>query len=259
MRVKGTTDNSQFFKNSNTKGKSNAAIANKLWINVTSDTGLFNQIFVGYVDGASNADDGEYYDAFKIATYNTPISLYSQIEGSDKKFAIQGKDVNSINENETVKLGFKSTVNVATLFKLSVAQLEGDFLNSNTIYLKDNLLNKVHNLSASDYAFTSGIGEFNDRFVISFSTQALAIKDVLLNKNMLKIVDLQNDYVQFNTSNNLNIKTVTIFDMLGRQLYSFKGNSTSETYKLSNLNKSMFIAKVELSNGAVISKKAFKQ
>lgn len=256
MRVKDPSANSLFFKSANSKNKT-TSVANKLWLNLTSDNGVFNQILVGYVNGATNADDGIGYDTNKSATKG--VALYSTIEGSNKKFAIQGKEVNSLDENEIIKLGFKTYVNVATLYKLSVAQLEGDFLNSNTIFLKDNLLNKTHNLSASDYTFTSVVGEFNNRFEIAFSNQALAVEDVLLNKNTLKIVPLENDYVQFKTSNNLSIKSVQIYDMLGRQLYSFKGETTSETYKLSNLNSSIFIAKVTLSNGAVISKKAFKK
>jgi hypothetical protein len=46
----------------------------------------------------------------------------------------------------------------ATLYKLSIAQLKGDFLTSNPIYLKDNFLNKIHNLETSDYSFTSEVG-----------------------------------------------------------------------------------------------------
>ena len=257
MRVRGTTDNNQFFKNTNSKEKSNTPAANKLWIDLTSDNGVFNQILVGYVNGATNGDDGISYDTNKSLTNG--VALYSIIEGSNKKFAIQSKDVSGINESETIKLGYSTAITVATLYKLSIAQLEGDFLNSNTVYLKDNLLNKTHNLSASDYTFTSGAGEFNNRFEITFNNQTLAVEDVILNKNTIKIVELDNDYVQFSASNNLNIKSVDIFDVLGRQLYQFEGKSASEIYKLSNLSNSVYIAKVTLSNGAVITKKAFKR
>lgn len=253
-----TNDNSQFFKSLNTKGKS-SNVANRLWINLTSDNGIFNQIMVGYINGATNANDGGFYDTPRSLSSENSTTLYSIIENDNGKFAIQGKNANSINEDEIINLGFKSTISVATLFKLSVAKVEGDFLSCHTIYLKDNLLNKVHCLSTSDYTFTSAVGEFNNRFEIAFSDQALAIEDVLLNKNMLKIIELENDYVQFATSNNLSIKAVSIHDLLGRQLYHFTGGSTSETYKLSNLNNSVFIAKVELSNGGIISKKAFKK
>ena len=255
MRVKGATDNSQFFKNSNTKKASNATV-NKIWIDLTSDNGVFNQILVGYVNGATNDDDGISYDTVKFPTKGA--ALYSTIEGSNKKFTIQGKNPNSINEDEIINLGFKTTIDVPTLYKLSVAQLQGAFLTNNTVYLKDNLLNKSHDLSASDYTFTSDPGEFNDRFEIVFNAAALSTNNVSVEENQFSIVNLDNNRVQFNTNNSLNIKTISVFDLIGRQLYYLKGNSNSETYTLSNLNNSVYIAKVELSNGSVITKKAIK-
>ncbi|SFZ89863.1 Por secretion system C-terminal sorting domain-containing protein [Flaviramulus basaltis] len=258
MRVFGSADNSQFFKSSNSK-KSATSSANKLWINLTSDNGVFNQILVGYINGATNNDDGAYFDARKIVAPTAYAALYSTIENSDKKFVIQGKGINSLNADEVINLGFSTNIDVATLYTISIPQFEGDFLNNNPVFLKDNLLNTVHELSASDYTFTSSTGVFNERFEVVFSAASLSTDDVSLNSKSLKIIELENDNVQFTTSDNLNIKTVNIFDLLGRNLYNFKGSTTSETYNLSNLSSSVFIAKVELSNGAVITKKAVKK
>lgn len=72
-------------------------------------------------------------------------------------------------------------------------------------------------------------------------------------------MELDNDRVQFSTSENLNITNVAIFDLLGRQLYNFKANNQKESFKLSNLSSTVYVAKVELSNGEVITKKAIKK
>lgn len=251
-------DNSQFFKSSESKKIANNDNANKLWINLTSDNGVFNQIAIGYVNGATDNDDGTFYDAYKIVAPSTYASLYSNIENSNKKFAIQGKDINSINEDEVIKLGFKTIIDVATLYDLSLVDFQGNFLNNNTVYLKDNLLNQLHNLSASNYTFTSETGEFNARFEIVFNANALSTEDFDTNSNTLKIVELEDNLVRFTTSSDA-IKTIRIYDLLGRQLYNLQGQSDSETYKLSNLSSAIYIAKVELSNGAIITKKAFKK
>ncbi|APY11141.1 hypothetical protein BWZ22_07745 [Seonamhaeicola sp. S2-3] len=257
MRRADGTSNSQFFKNS--VKKSNKRIdKQRLWVNLTSDNGVFNQILIAYVDGATNQDDGVSYDARRINNGNASI-LYSIIEGSDKKFAIQGKAASSLNEEETIALGFKTNIDVPTLYTMSLADIQGDFLSGSPVYLKDNLLNKVHDLSVSDYTFTSEVGEFNERFVIGFSNSTLSTDTALTEAGSLKIVALDSDYVQFSTSNDLQIKSVAIYDLLGRALYNFKGSNSSETYKLSNLKSPVFLAKVELSNGAVISKKAVKK
>ena len=257
MRMADVTSNTLFFKNASSK-KNAGIVANKLRVNLTSDNGIFNQILVSYVDGATKGYDGMSYDALKLLS-NAVAILYTSMENSDKKFAIQGKAPSDLTENEIIDLGFKTAIDVETLYTLSIAQLEGDYLNNNLVYLKDNLLNELHCLSTSDYIFTSEVGEFNNRFQIVFTDKALSTDDIDLNENDLSIIELDNHRVNFKVSNNLNIKAVTIYDLLGRQLYNLKGNNSSETYQLSNLKSTVYIAKVELSNGAVISKKAIKK
>ncbi|WP_298555855.1 T9SS type A sorting domain-containing protein [uncultured Algibacter sp.] len=256
MRMADGTSNNQFFKNTKSK-KTSSNIANKLWVNLTSDNGVFNQILVGYVDGATDLNDGMSYDAQRLLKADFSATLYSSIEDSNEKFAVQGKAPESLAEDEIISLGYSTNIDVATLYKLSIAQLQGAFLTENDVYLKDNLLNTVHNLSDSDYTFTSEVGEFNDRFEIHFNSSALSTEDIDANSNTLKIVELEDDAVRFTASGV--IKTVSVFDLLGRQLYQFEGHKTSETYKLSNLSSSVYIAKVTLLNGTTITKKAFKK
>ncbi len=256
MRVKGASDNSQFFKNSNTKSKSSTSSINKLWVNLTSNNGVFNQTLIGYVKGATNNYDGSYFDAEKNSSSKAAI-LYSTIDGLNKAFAIQGKSETSLNKDEIINLGFSTQIDVPTLYTLSIAKLQGDFLSNNTIYLLDNLTKTLHDLSTSDYTFTSDVGEFNDRFEIVFKTSStLSTADVQLDDSTVKVSQVDNTHVNFKASNNLNIKTITIFDLLGRQLYQLKGSRNEETYKLPHLNQSIFIANIELSNGALVTKKA---
>jgi hypothetical protein len=261
MRKPDNTSNNQFFKGSSSK-KSNASainpLENRLWVNLTSDNGVFNQILVGYVENATDAFDGMSYDAPKLLNPGYAAVLYSTMDNDDTKYVIQGKDITSINEDEIIKLGINTNIEVATIYTLSIDSFEGEFLNNNAIYLKDNLLDTIHNLSDSDYTFTSEAGEFNDRFEIVFKENALSLDNNDLDNNLLSIVDLNNDNVQFRTSENLTIKTVAIFDLLGRQLYDLKGNTNSETYKLSDLSSAAYIVKVQLSNGVVINKKIIK-
>ncbi|HMC01225.1 MAG TPA: T9SS type A sorting domain-containing protein, partial [Flavobacteriaceae bacterium] len=254
MRVTG--NNTQFFKNSNSKESS---VFNKLWVNLTSDNGIFNQILVAYVNGATDDFDGLTYDAPRNLSTGVYSILYSIIENNDKKFAIQGKDPSSLDLDETIVLGFDTSIDVATLYKLSVAQIEGNFFNDNTVYLKDNLMNTIHNLSKSDYTFTSEVGKFKDRFEIVFTDASLGTDQNNLEANNVSIIDLDEDNVKFKASNNLTILNVQLFDVLGRQLYDFKGSNNVEIYNISALSQATYIAKIELSNGAIVSKKAVKK
>ncbi|WP_136482084.1 T9SS sorting signal type C domain-containing protein [Cognatitamlana onchidii] len=261
MRSADPTSNGQFFKTSTTKTLKTTAInplENKLWVNLTSNNGVFNQILIGYVENATDAFDGMSYDAPKLLTFNYATAFYSKIDNDNTKYVIQGKNINSINEDEVIKLGLITNIEQETVYKFSIDNIEGEFLSSNAIYLKDNLLSIIHNLNDSDYSFTSEVGEFNDRFEIVFSEKALSIDDKLSQNNSLRIIELNDGFVQFKTSEQLLIKKVSIYDVLGRQLYNLKGNKSTETYMLSNLSNATYIVKVQLSNGSVLTKKIIK-
>jgi hypothetical protein len=257
MRMADATSNSQFFKSSNAAPpKGLEGKAEKLWVNLSSSNGVFSQILVGYIDGATNEDDGLTYDATKFSE-SAGAFLYSTILNSDKKFVIQGKDVNSINIDEVIALGFKTTV--ATSYTISIAKLEGDFINGNTIYLKDNMLNIIHDLSSNDYTFNSEVGEFNNRFEIVFNSQALSTNTFNAETNNLKIVELNDNFIQFSVPNSTSIKKVDIFDLLGKHIVDLKGNSSIEKHQFNNLTASIYIAEVTLNDGVVITKKFIKK
>ena len=120
-------------------------------------------------------------------------------------------------------------------------------------------MDTIHDLKASDYTFTSEVGEFNNRFEIAFRADALAVDDNFIDSNDLTLVELSNGDVKFNIGKNLTINHVEILDLLGRRIYSLQGGHSTEIYDLSQLSKSAYIANVTLSNGQTISKKAIKQ
>ncbi|RED46551.1 putative secreted protein (Por secretion system target) [Winogradskyella eximia] len=254
MRVTGNND--QFFRNENTGNSRNV-----LWLNLNSDNGVAKQIAVAHLDGATDSYDGSFYDVKENLSSGNAATIYSRIlDGEDDEFVIQGKNMSSLDAYEVIHVGFKTIITVPTLYRISIAQFEGDFYTANNIYLKDNLLNTFHSLKDSDYTFTSEAGIFSDRFEIVFRTSTLSIKDNQIDANGITITELTNGNVEFKLNSNQNtITNVEIIDMLGRRVYNLRGNSASEVYNLSQLSKSAYIAKITLSNGQVISKKAIKQ
>lgn len=82
--------------------------------------------------------------------------------------------------------------------------------------------------------------------------------DLPINDDALNIIYLDDDRIKFMVSNNLKIKNVFIFDLLGRYLYKFAGENSEEIYSFPNLKNSIYISKVELSNGTIVTKKTVK-
>lgn len=252
MRVTG--NNAQFFRSSQ------VAQFNKLRLNLISDNGIFNQILIGYVDGATNGDDGMYYDAYKNLSANANALIYSLLDNStDLKYAIQGKAPSDLNIDEVIPLGFYTIIDEPTLYTLSIADVQGDFMTANTVYLRDNLLGIVHDLSNSDYVFTSVPTEDNTRFEILFQPETLSLTENEISPNDLIITELLDGKVKFSVGQNNIIEAVEIIDLVGRTIYKLQGSDSEEIFDLSNLSQSAYIAKVSLSNGQIITKKAIKR
>ncbi len=250
MRVTGNND--QFFRSSN-------SIENKLAIKITTEDGIFNQMLVGYVEGATNLNDGMYYDAPRNLATGAAAILYSVIDDSSRKFAIQGRDPNSLNINEVIPIGIKNTIEGETEFTLSIAKLEGDFMNSHAIYLRDNLLNIDHNLSDSGYVFTSEAAEFNSRFEIFFSS-TLSVDEFGMDSDELIISIERDNYLEISTSNESQISNIKIFDLLGRELYNINANNdTHVDFDIRPLSNSIFIVNVTLANRKKLTKKLLNQ
>ena len=255
MRVDG--NNNQFFRTSNINANTNTS-ENKLWLKLTNDFGLKDNIMIGYVNGATAVNDGAAYDAKTNGAYTKTMTFYSLIPGDTEKLSVQGKAISDLNINETIYIGFLNKIDMPTVYTISIDNFEGDFLANNTAYIKDNLLNTYHDLSASAYSFTSEVGEFNDRFEIVFTNPTLSIDQFTLNEINTTIISLTNDDVKFIAPKNLSISSVTIYDNLGRKIINLKGSEQTETYHLNTLSQSVYLAEIELSNKQKIIKKFIK-
>jgi hypothetical protein len=261
MRVSGDNANNLFFRGSNEKTKTNDITKETLWVNLSSDIGIYSQISIAYTDFTSDGYDGNSIDTSRNYAGNAGI-LYSLIEEQgNTPFVIQGKSLSSLNLDEVVKIGFGAYISTEETYRLDLLKTEGKFLTYNTIFLKDNYLDILHDISASHYNFKSKGGTFNDRFEIVFKVNTLSVDENSIEEDGLTIVELNDGNIKFTIKNNRNltIDSVTIFDIQGRLIYELDGNASTEIYNLSNLNSSAYIAIVLLSNGQLITKKSIKK
>ncbi len=226
----------------------------RIWL----DFGLSNEptgerIVIGYVPNATMSED-RLYDA-KWTGDETEQRFYSILNDSD--YLIQGRSLPFSNA-DVVPVGFNATTDGN--YTIAIYAVDGLFSEGGQdVFLRDYDLGIIHNLSTSPYSFSSATGEFNDRFEIVFTPEVLSVNDDIITANDLIITEFTNGEVQIKVSEQYTIQHVEIIDVLGRQVYSLFGNSSVEVYNLSKLSNAAYIAKVTLSNGQVISKKAIKQ
>ncbi|MFY0482547.1 T9SS sorting signal type C domain-containing protein [Flavobacterium sp. PLA-1-15] len=218
----------------------------RVWLNLRNNEEAFNQTLVGYIENATNGIDWG-YDGPQFG--GTQLKLYSIVE--DKNFTIQGKALPFTTEDE-VPLGYQSTI--AGPLNISIDHYDGLFEYQN-VYLEDKLLNIVHNLKESEYAFTSEIGTFDERFVLRYAPfSELSNPD---HEHIANGVSVYKNNNQITVKSQIeNIQNITVYDLLGRQVFNAKNVGTN-SYNITDvvLNEQPLIVRATLVNGQVVNKK----
>ena len=248
MRVSGTAgSNSQFFRTKNTKAKIASTIEkNRVWLNLTNTQGAFKQILVGYVTGATNEYDSS-YDGYSFSL-NDYIDFYSFL-GTDA-MAIQGRAL-PFNESDIVPIGYSSTI--AGDFSISIDEVDGT-MQAQNVFLEDKMQNVIHNLKGSPYTFTTGIGTFDNRFVLRYTDKTLGNTDF---EGVNSSVVISKDKNELKIKSELEIiKRIVVYDLLGKKVFEKEAvNSTEFRSSAIGFSQQIGIVKVTLDNGQVISKK----
>jgi hypothetical protein len=228
-----------------TTSGNNGAASDKLWLNLSNNTGLFKQLLLAYTQNATIAYD-QNYDA-KSFEGNTDIDFYSII--TTKKLAIQSRP--NFTTSDLVELGYKASV--SGNYTIAIDHSDGLFANRQVVFLQDNLLGLDYDLSTAPYNFSTAAGTFDNRFILKYSSALATTAHDYLNNSVSVAFDNKDLKIK---SVSENIKSVAIFDLLGRKVY-FKNNISAKDFiasKLSMSNQTMII-KIELSSGAIITRK----
>ncbi|HBI00608.1 choice-of-anchor D domain-containing protein, partial [uncultured Flavobacterium sp.] len=234
-----THANNQFFRNaSELNGESDF----KIWLDFIPQNGTPVRTLLGYVDGATNEKDRLFDASTKI---DGSSKMYSLID--NKPYIIQGRSL-PFDENDIVPMGYNTTT--AGTFTVAIADVMG--LDNKRVYLKDKLLNNIHDLTASPYVFDSNAGVVNDRFELRYTNETLS------NPNFSEIAS---SVIAFGSNGQLHIKSslekinsVLVYDVLGRVVFSQKEQSTNEFVANTNFSKQTVIVQIELENGQIVTK-----
>lgn len=235
MRLTGL--NTQFYRMADQEDPIESLERNRLWLQLTNDSGAYKQLLVGYIENATNdidpGFDGEVVEA------GNPISIYSF--AANQKLTIQGKAL-PFNTADEIPLGYRS--NIAGTFQIGLPQTDGLFVEQE-IYLEDTLLNIVHDLKQGPYSFATEVGTFDTRFVLRFTNTALGTENPLFDQNA--VVVYKNDHSIFVETSNVKMKSVKIYDLRGRLITGKDAVNSSKT-EFNNLNAAQQVLMVQVTS-----------
>ncbi|MGI9532852.1 Ig-like domain-containing protein [Lutimonas sp.] len=248
MRMENAND--QFFKGLIRKDKKQMADKDRIWLNLTTNKGGFNQLLIGFdADATDGFDSG--YDALKFNGSNK-IGFYSLLE--EDKLTIQG--LGSFTTDKKLTLGFDTKVDNRQ-YKISISKMEGK-LREATIILRDNLLMLDHDLKDAPYIFDhQKNGEYKDRFTLRF-LHAFPVTDQVAEENDSIVVTNEEDV--FTVTSTDEVATASVFDIRGRQVKIIYPNDNSFEFIESESKKGeILLLQLEMRDQKRIVKKLYKQ
>ena len=234
----------QFYKISD-NSTSKATEKHRIWLNLNDNTNNYNQILLGYIDGATNSVDNT-IDGEVLDKQNT--MLYSVID--DKEYVIQGKGL-PFDDSDEIALGLKATA--SGTYSISLENVDGLF-GSQNVYIKDNTTNTIHDIKQAPYVFTTLEGVDNNRFKVVFRN-TLSNDTAVLDENVIVIT--QNEELKISASQE--IATVDVFDVLGRNVYNNSNvkNKGLTISSIANRNQALFV-KITFISGNTVTRKVIK-
>ncbi|MFP9114060.1 beta strand repeat-containing protein [Flavobacterium sp. RHBU_3] len=222
----------------------------RVWINATSEAGDFSQTLIAYNPVTTTGIDNG-YDSQALSPGS--ISLYSLLTQEDvvKSMSIQtrGGFVNT----DVVPLGFTATT--AGVYTFSLDNMDGVFVDGQKVYLRDEQEGLVRDLTLNNYTFETAAGTFDNRFTVFYTAEAaLGTDSPALTTPSEVVVYNSNNEIKATASQT--IKSVVVYDTLGRMLYqNAKVDNAEFASGTINASKQVVIVNMTLEGGQVVTKK----
>ncbi|MBS7256166.1 delta-60 repeat domain-containing protein [Flavobacterium branchiicola] len=246
--MRSTDSNSFFFKSVNKEERKHNITTEKhrIWLNFENKTGVFKQILIGYIQGATDLFDDQ-YDAESL-NGNPYADFYSIIE--NKQMVIQGRGL-PFDMSDTIFLGFTTTIGGD--FTISIDHEDGLF-NTQDIFIEDKDLKIMYNLKNAPYSFKTQKGTYDNRFVLRYTDNTLATNNLDSKANAI-LVSLHNQMIKIDAGKEV-IKEIMIFDMSGKLLYQKnKIKDSGFSIQSNQFHHQVLLIKITTENGKTTTQK----
>ncbi|MBY0487894.1 MAG: hypothetical protein K2P85_12005 [Flavobacteriaceae bacterium] len=245
MRVVG--NNNQFFRMAQVAPAA-VAVAEKhrIWLDVVDASGGYKQTLVGYASGATQGLDRGYDGGF-LNTGNS-VALYSLLDAATP-LSIQGRAL-PFSDSDEVPLGFYSST--LQNYTISLYDFDGLFAGQN-IYLKDKVLDVVHDLKQAPYLFRSAAGTFNERFVLVYRAAVLGTAASSFIADAILVYKPDTSIVI--DSGSITMASLKVYDVRGRLLLTQDAIAASHTSFDAGTTHQVLFIEITTSDGVKVTKK----
>ena len=250
---------SEFFKTSNKTAKTNHEVVQytdeglaiipdaykRFRINVDFNNVYTRQLVHNFHDSATQGFD---YGIESKSPENVASDAYWILD--DVPYVAQA---NRFNEDLRIPLVLTLAEDKSIRFRIFDIQ---HFENSQSIYIYDNLNDIYVDLRQQNYDINLLEGNYNDRFEIVFRAEALSTEE-FNDEDFLVIQNNNTSQLTILNPNQLEVKSVTLFDVSGKRIFNELNLEIQDRYSFStkNLSDGVYITKVTFTNHSSMSKR----
>lgn len=249
LQRSNTFPNNNFFRSTDNISNENSVSTlerHRIWLDIVNANNQSTTTLLGYVEGASNEKDS-FFDAHEKASGS--LGIYSNI--NEETFAIQGRSL-PFSVSDEVPITFRTSN--AGIHHLAILTVDGLFENQ-SIYVKDELENVIHDLKSAPYSFSTEAGTYQNRFKIIYQNETLGISD--FSQNQIVAYKDKTKHIQISTGN-VTMDQVKIVDIQGRLIKTVTNiNNNIISINTQEIADQVLLVSITTTDNLLITKKVF--
>lgn len=237
---------SQFERNSNSQHSNSVSpigveIIPQIRLNTIVNNQYTKQMALAFIPESTDGVDRG-IDAISPVADNLPNDVYFFLDNN--KYVIQGVNFDI---NKRIPIGIKSTDNASFEFDASTIV---NFDTSQDIYLYDRQEGTYHDIKNDTYIVIIPTGIYNNRFEITFKNDALSASNPI-KEDIVVFQNNTNKLLTVSNPNLLDLKSVSLFDISGKKIFSHLNLGTNSSYAFSTaaLSDGVYLAKIQCGDG----------
>ncbi|WP_159020012.1 T9SS sorting signal type C domain-containing protein [Algibacter sp. L3A6] len=248
---------SAFFRSTNSK--TSETVTNSLFTPVPSDYKRFRL----------NVDFNNLYTRQIVETFSPSATegfdrgLESRLHdddilSSDAYFSIENLSylAEALVYDENLKIPFTVKIANDMPLRIRIADVQ-NFDSDLPIYIHDKTTDLYVNLQSQDFSVNLDAGNYTERFEVTFRADVTLATEEHLVDSMDAIQNNTTDILKVLNPSNLDIKSIFVYDVAGKQVITERPNAISNAYELSTkqLSTGVYIVKATLDNNTTFNKK----
>lgn len=125
------------------------------------------------------------------------------------------------------------------------------------VYVFDSQENTYTNIKNGTFDISLAEGLYDDRFEVTFTNEETLSNEEVTISDFIVFQDNNNSQLTVKNPNNININSVTLFDVSGKQVFNAIDLDSQDTYRFStkNFSDGVYVTVIGLENSDTLSKK----